>query len=933
MKLFSDISINDNVKKDKTKLSRKIDNPILYSNSDNPQLVIVVDKLLSQVQIQQMKYELLDTVYPGLSFQVLYCFHTKPEAKHMKANIGNYFKQNSIDIKKYIKPGTRVLTFGRALYSFCYGNTDLNVKMFYDFKFNDSYFRNGELKTRVYPVDDYFDIISKDNFSKFFALRQIKECLDYKKVRFSIPELKLVKVLGVEEVKNFLLQHMESKEMAWDLETTGLNFQANTIGCFTCSFDGRTGYYLRWKDIEPNIELFDDFLKNKYSILANGKFDQKFVKFNGIENIKIDFDTLHAGHILNEMRSNSLKTHACIYTWHGGYDDELDDYKRKYKKLRNYMDIPEKILYKYATMDSIVTFQVYQAQKLQLDTISRMNIYNGDWTINDYFYNAVMPSVNTFIDIEYEGVYYDWDKLEKLSKRVRKEIDELKLKVYEALDIPLNSIGLDSILYDDEKKEKEKEMGIVVFKEKTTEKITNLDSNIQVSKILKEKGWTNHGTTKLGHYIINDDTLNKWIKEGHKAAELLLELHQLNTVYKTFIGNSKDNSGFFKYRYPDGRLHPNFAVMLKNSGRNGARNPNLQNIKARGYLAEEIRSCFITLNEEYGLADCDLSGAQLRYACMRSGDEVMKNIFLNLGGDMHSMTGYEIFIKGKKIKIDGQLRELTLKDFFELKKKGEKIIKKARQNAKTANFSLIFGTSALSFCKQSIIPNWTPEEAKTYIKENGLIQKRSQIKDKITESVYDYKLKELEGRLKEDDFNMFEDVSNVDSFAYFWTVAIDIREKFFKLYPGLADWIEKMKEEARSQGFVVSPFGCIRRLPELLYIGKDSKGGHIKNLYNISLNTTIQNMEVVNMNTSITKINNHRKENNLKSSVFNTVHDSVDSYIHYTEEKILSSFIKETLNKPFKEWKGIPMESEGEMSYPMRNEKPSWWGFSEDGWF
>jgi hypothetical protein len=49
--------------------------------------------------------------------------------------------------------------------------------------------------------------------------------------------------------------------------------------------------------------------------------------------INIIDDTLQLGHVLNEMRSNSLKTHSWLYTNYGGYEKELDDYKKKYRGM------------------------------------------------------------------------------------------------------------------------------------------------------------------------------------------------------------------------------------------------------------------------------------------------------------------------------------------------------------------------------------------------------------------------------------------------------------------------------------------------------------------------------------------------------------------------------------------------------------------------
>jgi len=934
MDIFNTVHKDIDVKKDKSKLSRVIEDPIIYSNSANPSITFVVDKWLSKKQIEQFQIDVLNTIYEGVTFQILYAFKVKPRKGEVDKNISSYYRTNMIDATKYIKPFSRIITFGRAMYTLCHANTDLNVKSFYDIIFNDTFFYSLETKSKVYPVDDLFTWLDKDTFSRFFALRQIKECLESKPTRVSVPKLNLIKVLGEEEVKQFLWGNMEAKVVAGDLETSGFSFIDSEIGCYTCAFDGITGYYLRWSDIEKNKELFNQFLSNKYQVYANGKFDIKFMRYRGISNAKIDFDTLNAGHVLNEMRSNSLKSHAYYYTWMGGYDRGLEAFKRKYKKLKNYLEIPEDILSEYAIYDPIATFQTYLKEKAQLEKISKMDIYSGGRTLGDYYYDAVIPALNTYTDIEMDGVHYDWVKLEILSVRVQKEINQLKLDVFKALGVEPDSVTLsfDDDLEDSNYNDLGEFIAESVFdfngKASKGTKELNVDSNMQIGKLLESKGWSNQGRNKTGVYNVNDSSLDKWAKEGHKEAELLVELHKLNTVYKTFIGSKEDNSGFFKYKSSDGLIHPTYAVMLKNSGRNGCTNPNLQNIKARGYLAEEIRSCFITPNSEYALTDNDLSGAQLRYIAMVSGDEVMADIFLNLGGDMHTRTGYNIFLEGKKILVDGVMQEIGFEEALKLKKTNP-TVKESRQNAKICNFSFCFGTSAFSFATQALLPNWSKEEAIKYVVDNNLQKKQKSLYNQIMGLAYDEEGNLIKKEETDDSRDMFKDIYDKGAFSYYWASAIHVRKKFFETYKGVVEWISNTQDFAKENGFVISPFGTIRRLPQLLYIGKDDERGTIKNLLNTAVNSPIQSMEVFNMNTSITYINEFRKSNNYKTRFFNMIHDSGDMYNHKDELDIFAKVIKETFNKPYKEYNGIPMDSEGEISFPLKEkvEDCTWWGF------
>ncbi len=812
--------------------------PVLFKTHPNPDITFVVDEFWSKKDIDNFHKHFImhDFGRAMINYQILYCFKYLADEKEQSKGMEKFYSKNKIKFEDYIDPYSKVIPIGRAVYAIT-ESTDIKAETFYDYIFNKTYFYAPEIKSNIFPVDFKSMWFRKDCFSNWFMKYQVNRALeDIPFQKRQRPKKRVV----IDFPNEFLKQHMGPKKMAWDLETSGFNYQSDRIGDFSVSFDGITGYYLKWKDID--IPTLNEFLKDKFQIGANLKFDVRFLREQGATNATIHFDTLNAGHVLNEMRSNSLKTHAWLYTLHGGYEKPLDQYKLKHKVVSYIDDIPDEVRIPYSIDDSIVTFQVYEKMEAQLVEISNRPMFSGkEWTLRDYFYNSVMPATRAFVKIEMQGMTIDWEKVKEVSDELSGKIEGIVEEIRSLLKIPND------------------------FK---------ITSNVQLGKRLKELNWPPVELTKAGNYAVNESTLGYYkaldpVK--YKAAGLIEEMHSLQTLHKTFAGYEHDNSGYFQYKYPDERVHPNFAVMLADSGRNKCKNPNLQNVPKRSDNAKTIRKYFNTPGPEFSITELDGAGFQLRIGAALSGDEVMKDIFVNRGGDMHSITAQGVF-----------RRDVTVEEF--IANKGKKGFKEFRFKAKGVNFSLLFGSSGMAFASSSLIPNWTLDEAKEYVYDNKLLAKLQHLKEMQNDKNFD------------------------NDFFWYWTVANDIRKKFFETYPGLKAWIDAVPKQAVKDGYVVSPFGCIRRLPQLTYAGEDMNHSKHKNLLNISLNSPVQNYEAFMMMKLISELDKYCEENSLKSYLIGNVHDSIIMYTHKDEEEALFAKAHEIFREAIPANNGVPME-------------------------
>lgn len=495
-------------------------------------------------------------IFEGESYCILYCYRFRPQGNDDKA-IGDFVRKNTIDLAKFINPFSKVITLGRALYSIT-KETELMPEAFYAYNYVKTHFFAPEIKSWVFPVDTPEKFISLggkrflDSFCFHFFKHQVVECKNFTATPLRIPELKVELLENPNEwLKQFIGKKME---VAWDLETDGLLYYRCGVICLTMSFDGQTGYYLPWEKIDPAV--LSDFFEDKFQIGANLKFDIKFLRLNGVENVKIDFDTFSAGHVLNEMRSNSLGTHGWLYTYYGGHEVELTKYKDDHA-IKSFRQIPRSILSKYAAMDAIITFQVYKAQLKELEADKERR--KGKVNLYDYYFNEMVPNLNLFSKIEMNGINVDWERMNKMADSYVKKREELANKIYEEVGHPFNL-------------ESPRVLGTIIE---------------------QELGWEFLGErSKTGEYLTGEDSLNAWEKKGHSLATLLKQYKAISTFLKTFIGERGSENGWRRFRDKEGYLHPTYVVMGAESGRQKCYDPNWQQAPKQGEGAKEFRLTF-----------------------------------------------------------------------------------------------------------------------------------------------------------------------------------------------------------------------------------------------------------------------------------------------------------------------------------------------------
>ena len=621
---------------------KTIDEIVLLDHSEKRSdypfpVVVLADQIYSPRKLSMITAFLNSA---GLSsFKIVSALNCIPRADIVKKEgLINFYSTNRSDFKSEIPDGAVIVTLGPALYSLTRSDDvyPIYCKNFLSSKL--SIFFEGH---HVFPLESMDSVFADgytqgpvDSFVTKIMLFQLKHLVSsHKNFQPRIPKINLVDVTTPKMAQELLQSwgYVEDQLICVDLETSSLDFMLGEIGCVTITLDGVTGYFFPWKFFEdsPHLKkILNDFLGRNRCLGANLKFDLKFLWRFGVPDIRVAEDIVQMGHTLDEQRSNSLKTLAYFYTPWGGYDYDLEAYLKK-TGIDNYLEIPHDILFPYATMDVIVTWHVYHSMLNHMRELDRSvfkeNPKKTHHTLESFYSEKRMPSSNLYAKMEFKGVYIDVDKLSENRSKVIGYIEDLKVKMGEAMKVPPHF---------------------------------DWGSPKKLGLLLEELGWEDLGRNASGEYQCSDFQLERWARY-HDGAKLIQDYRTAKVILNTFLGDKKGSKGWTQYlRYHEEddswRMHAQFNVMGTETGRSRCSNPNLQNVPTAVAFSKEVKECVsVPDKEDYYLVTLDYSALQMRLAAADSMDPALCKAFMNKEtSDVHSLTGYGVFVTGKKWDIE-----------------------------------------------------------------------------------------------------------------------------------------------------------------------------------------------------------------------------------------------------------------------------------------
>lgn len=266
------------------------------------------------------------------------------------------------------------------------------------------------------------------------------------------------------------------------------------------------------------------------------------------------------------------------------------------------------------------------------------------------FFEVEMPLVKVLANMEKTGVSLDVEIVKEQSQILRKELLQIEEKIYELAGETFNIAS-------------PKQLGIILFE--------------------KLKIISNPKKTKTKQYSTGEEELLK-LKDLHPIINEILEFRSINKLINTYVDvlpqlvNPKTN-----------KIHTSFNQTVTSTGRLSSNNPNLQNIPIRDERGRELRKAFVASDSEHVFLSADYSQIELRIMAHVSEDKNMLDAFNKFSTDIHSATAAQIF------KVDA-----------------ENVTREMRNQAKTANFGIIYGISAFGLAQRL---NISRTDAKTLI--------------------------------------------------------------------------------------------------------------------------------------------------------------------------------------------------------------------------
>jgi DNA polymerase I-like protein with 3'-5' exonuclease and polymerase domains len=407
---------------------------------------------------------------------------------------------------------------------------------------------------------------------------------------------------------------------------------------------------LRWIVTCPNIK----------TVGANLKYDRQWLR----EKWRVDvenqsFDTTLVGSLLDENRSNSLNTHAKVYTDMGGYDDELN---QKYDKGKM-EGIPKEDLLPYAGGDTDACFRVYRSMKSELI---------NDPALTRFYVNLLHPASQVFVDVESRGICVSEARYMHARAEVSADMEQSESEVIQ--------------LFGPRLRARHRDKGLSLTRAALVADFLFTPYGLNLKpQMMTPKG--NAPSTAVEHI--------EMLLASHPGNERLRifaeHLSAYNKAKKT-LGTFID--GFVNHLRPDGKFHPSFILhhgQMHDESREGgtvtgrlaAKDPPTQIIPKHTKHAKLLRWCFVP-PPGYVILLADYSQGELRVTACRANEQNMISAYRQ-GIDMHLKTGAAVY-------------GMPLEHALAMKKAGDPKVKSIRQGGKAGNFGLIYGMQPPGFC-------------------------------------------------------------------------------------------------------------------------------------------------------------------------------------------------------------------------------------------
>jgi DNA polymerase I len=437
------------------------------------------------------------------------------------------------------------------------------------------------------------NMVSDDTRQKAVQ-KQEPELYEEKKIEFKTTLITEKKVLD-----DVLATLEEDTFVAFDTETTGLDYELDKLVGFSFCINEQEAYYVPFAHFYLGVpEQVDEELAksairkifNSRVIGHNIKFDLHFVtRFLEDESLEIYADSMILGWLINPESALALDKLSDKLLGH-----TMVSFKDTVKKGETFAGVALEDACKYAAEDALITFKLFHL------FLQKLSLQDAQHLIKEAI-DVEFPFVKTLLHMEKEGIEVDGKFLEEFLVEVKQTLSDLTADIYALAGSEFNINST-------------KQLGVVLFE----------TLGLPVGK-----------KTKTG-YSTDEKVLNGLV-DKHEIIPKLLEYREVYKLFSTYIEPLLKLSK----EHEDSRIHTSFIQTGTATGRLSSKNPNLQNIPARTKLGLKIREAFIAPKGKK-LIGIDYSQIELRLLAHFSQDRVLVDAFKH-DKDIHKQTAIALF--------------------------------------------------------------------------------------------------------------------------------------------------------------------------------------------------------------------------------------------------------------------------------------------------
>lgn len=738
-----------------------------------------------------------------------------------------------------------------------------------------------------------------DSLSTFTAdLQKIEDAGNGKIVKKSDVDYTWVKTIN--DFRTMLLELWMSPDYSVDIESSSLDPHRTSknpwkkpdqiiydpkVLCFTFTTKSHTAWFLpldhpesTWSKKErayilKGLKTLLEAKDRGVQILHGGDFDYRYIKHVlDITLGRYTFDTLlaHYTAVTEEKGTHYLKILAWEFTDMGGYDDGLEAYKLEHPECNpdkggSYQNIPLQVLFGYACGDSDCTYRLYEVFKPLVED-----------KFQDLYYKIIVPANIALADIENEGAPIDLEYWRYCCVEYPRIMDELltEMRQYsEVLEVERAVNHAHKVKKAKERKKRfqERLKKLEIIRELEPDKydrgMTRLRVDIEKAKqtpiVVKPVTFNPKSTPQKQHLlftVLGFKPTKRGKGGGWSTDKEVLKTLWLDNGHPLLkaIGKwtkAKTLYSMFIEKLPemlgdDGRLRGSYNLAGTETGRLSCSNPNLQQIP-RNLVDDEFLDIKLPNVKKLFKAPKGFYLMQFDYS------QAELRILAALSREPMFL---DAFAKDQDIHMrtasqlferwtyDEMIALSELREPTSEEKALMKIVKEQRQGAKTINFGLLYGQGAKKLARTM---GWTEQKAKDFIK------------------------------------------------------------LYFKKLTRIRAWIKKMKTLVRQDGFIMSPYGRMRRLATAFSPEQDIVAKAERQAVNSPIQATASDCMLL----SLAKANRYMRVRGMLSRIIITVHDSAIVLVHESEVEQVYLIMKKIMeNPPHDGWlTGIIMKADAEV--------------------